>query len=515
MTIKDLQTFFQKNPCILLSILLIIFYLILQRFMIDGFGEPDSARIGVSIIDMIEHGNTSSLSTYYFSDNIPLYAISLKNIVKLFGNNYCLLPSIINHVNIFFSILNLLAAFIFTKKIFKDNNIAYTTIIFYFFTPGFFISSIYGFPHLISNTFFIFSLYFFVSTLTDSNHIIWKRIITTIFMFLSISFKSDIVLFFGVFFGILFFYEKLNLKNILHLIAQVFISLILFYILRRLLLPDLHGSTTSVHNFKDWLDRFSSLNLNMQSFFNYQIKPVIYTYGAFTNIVLLTVCLLMLIKKKWKIILFFLSWTLVPTLFWILIFGNSARHNFANILPVVILITIYFHNSFNNKGLIAIVFILSVNMIITPANSSTGLPSAKFFKSSALINSKRNNNHKIGEYINSIDSEDIYIFGSYQNPWILYELIKDGDSYSVEALSGIENYSLTIKNKNQQKNYKIFYMYWTVTNLPSEIQKLQQSYKLNTDALYISLIGNIEALSKYEFSVKSISTTSDSHIIIK
>ena len=515
MKVKTIKNCIGNYPFIPLIILLIAMSMLLKKYMIEGFGEPDSARIGVSVINMVKNGNSSPLSTYYFSDNIPLYVILLKSIVKFIGNNFQLLPQIMNQLGIFFSIINLFIAYVFTRKITKNEIVALTVVIFYFLIPGFFISAIYGFPHIISNTFFIASLYFFTKSISDQSNTVCNIVMVTVFMFLSISLKSDIVLFLGAYLGLLFYYDKLNKKNLLILLIQLAISFLLFYFMRNLFLPNLQGSTTSTHNFKEWLSRFTSFNLTLSSFFQYQIKPILYTFGVLTNILLLTVLFLIFIQKKWKMLKLFLSWTFVPTIFWMLIFGNSARHNFANILPVVILITSYFYNSLKNKGFIAIVFIILFNMIITPPNSSTGLPSAKIFQSSVLINQKRNNNHRIGEYITSTISDNVYIFGSYHNPWIIYEIIKDCDSYNVEALPGLENYSLEVINNNHKKNFKIFYLYKTIKDLPSEIIKLQKTYNLTNEGLYISLIGNIEILTRNVILVKSISTTSDNRIIIK
>ena len=89
---------------------LLIFFtstIVYSLFLLEGFGEPDSARIGVSIINILENGISSPLSTYYFSDNIPLYMAYLKFLLNILSFNYSNLPQLMNITNVLFSILNL------------------------------------------------------------------------------------------------------------------------------------------------------------------------------------------------------------------------------------------------------------------------------------------------------------------------------------------------------------------------------------------------------------------------
>ena len=92
----------ERKNLLYLLILLIVSIVSHFPFILKGFGEPDSARIAVSIIDRIKHGHDGALANLYFIDVIPLYALFLTWIIQLLDHHYVLLPVIMNYTNAIF-----------------------------------------------------------------------------------------------------------------------------------------------------------------------------------------------------------------------------------------------------------------------------------------------------------------------------------------------------------------------------------------------------------------------------
>jgi len=484
---------------------LLIFFtstIVYSLFLLEGFGEPDSARIGVSIINILENGISSPLSTYYFSDNIPLYMAYLKFLLNILSFNYSNLPQLMNITNVLFSILNLQIIYLFTYKLFNNRIMSFSIVILFIFTPGNFISSIYGFPHIIANTFFLLSLYLFLHLLENNrlkNYILPVYLLSMIF---AISSKSDIIIAFGAFYGILYYTDKLNLKNILWTTLSIIISLLIFYFIRHKLFPNIEGSTTSTINFVNWFAEFKPELKDINTLLQKQIKPIVFTFGVITTLITIVFLVFGIIKKHWKPIILLILWSAPIITFWLIIAGNSARHNFSAILPILIFTILSLHYNFKNKILILVFLIILGNAIITPISTSTGSPSARLFKSARLINTSRNNNHKLGQLISNIHHPNIIIFGSYKNPWIVYEIIKLSESYCVKTIEGRENFELNVVKNNETFTYKFFYDY-------------KNSDVMNIDWPVITLIENYELLCNLGYTVISMNTDCHQNIIIK
>jgi len=448
----------RNNDIYFIVILIIISVLFHFPFVLDGLGEADSARIAVSVIDRLEHGDNGAFVNLYFIDTVPLYCYYLSRLMVLFNNNYNLLPLIMNYTNSIVATLFIIPAYMFVRRLYGSRMVAFYSILVFLFTPSFFQASIYGFPHLIALFFFIISIYFYlnwIDNLKSSNYL--HLTLSSIFLVIAFLFKSDVVLGCGVFPGLLVLRRLKEKRIVVASLFFLFFSLMIFFLLRKLILGSIEGTTTSVSGFYNWYEIFFIKSDFFKYFINHQIRPIVLGFGIVTSVLGLVIFTIYIVRKRFINLILLISWSIVPIIFWIFIHGNSARHNLIALLPIIILIIDFLYEKFSKFIVFLALLIIAGNYVAISVSSSTSFPSGNLLKSAVLLQEKANKYHEIGRKISAIDKPKIAVLGYYQNPWIIFEIIKNSDDYSAKRLAGRENFVININQVNSSKTYKIFY----------------------------------------------------------
>ncbi len=483
-----------------LPLLLFISILLHFPFVFNGFGELDAARIAVSVIDMINNGSLAAFANFYFTDVIPLYILYLKLFMRLFNYNYSYLPIIMNYTNAVIGTLIIIPAFLLIKNLFNNPKIAFCVILVVLFAPSFYQSTIMGFPHLISLFFLIISFLLYLSGIGQTNNraFLLYMFFTCIFLTIAFLFKSDYILATGFYIGLLLIRKINNKIKIITTIIIIIISGILFLVFRKLILGPTGGTTMSSEEFSKWYHFFITIPVTFKSLY-IQVRPVAYAFGMATFFLSPIALLYLLYKKRFDVVIFVLSWAALPTIFWIFIGGNNARHNMLSVLPVVTLVIWFFYERFKKGVVILAVLLILANYFILHPSFSILRPSGNLLKSNFLIKERMLRFQADARKIASLDDKKIAVIGYFHNPHVIFEILSKQGPYKAQKI-GREDYRIEIDDR---EFVFIYFILSKPDDLIPELSKVIKKYNLY-NYTFVSATYDLTPLKTIGLKVKTV-----------
>jgi hypothetical protein len=466
-----------------------------------GYGELDATRIGVSAIDMAKHGSDGTFINFYFTDVVPLYMLYLKLFLKLIKYKFNYLPVIMNYTNAVFGTLIIIPAYFLIKRLFYNQEVSFCSVLALIFAPEYYQSTITGFPHLIALFFLLCSFYFYLAGLDENSKNITFRYMMLSCLFLSIAllFKLDYILGAGAYVGLLYVRRITNKRIIISTFLLVIISCLLFLLFRHLIIGSTGGATSSSAGLSEWLNVFVYTSSPSIAYLKRQIKPVIYATGLVTFLLGIIAFIYYLFKRNLDILIFTLSWAALPTIAWIIINGNNARHNLLSILPLLVMIVMLFYKMAPRLTVVFTVMLILSNYFITSPSSSILTPSGNLLESRALLQDRMNELHTRAKEIVDINEEKIVVLGYFHNPHVIFEILRSSPSYKAVKI-GREDYKI----ETGDKEYSILYF---VPDEPGEMEKeigrLINRYSL-FDHVFVSATYDLNSLEKRAFRTRSL-----------
>ena len=313
---------------LLLAGLMIIFVLHAVS-MIDGFGEPDTARYGVLAEEWHTTGQIHSYS--YHLRTSPLYLHSLKLLLDA-GLPLPAVPALLNWLNVIMGSLMLVPLYLLWRRLTRPS-VAFLGCLLFSVTPAFWLANIYGTPHLPSFALFVTSLWLIAGWVRDGGDKMknGRFIGAVVLAVLAVALKADMILCFGAYLGLLLCLGALTRRNLIISLALPVVSLVMVVLYTRVITADIPLITASAAG---WSKTFPFTLAAVTDAYN-RMVPVrsvgIFLYaGAMVSLV---VCLVR--RRHLKVVLFTLFWALPLLLFWSLKMGNSARHMMAGFCPLM------------------------------------------------------------------------------------------------------------------------------------------------------------------------------------
>ncbi|MBI4697516.1 MAG: hypothetical protein HY758_00990 [Nitrospirae bacterium] len=489
-----------ENKPYYLPLLLIISAASHFPFVLTGFGELDAARIGVSVIDMVKHGPEGAFINFYFSDVIPLYILYLKSFMKLTGQHFEYLPVIMNYTNAVFGTLTVIPAYILIKRLFKSPPVSFCSVLALIFAPAFYQSTTTGFPHLISFFFLLTSFCFYLTAL-DHDQIAssyLRMALACLFLTVSLLFKLDYILGAGTFISLLYIRKIKDRNKIISAFVIIILSGLFALIFRHLIIGPTGGVTSSSTGLSEWYNFFfpGPSSLFSLHYLERQVKPVIYAAGMITFFLGIAAFSYQLMKRNSDAIIFILLWTVLPTITWMILNGNNARHNMLSILPFLVIIVMTFFEKAPRYVLILTVMLILGNYFITSPSSSILRPSGNLIKSHALLKNRMIELHSKAGEIANIDEKQIAVLGYFSNPFTIYEILRTAPSYEA-VKTGREDYKIKAGNKE----YVILYIDRNASE--AAIESMVGRYNLQ-DHVLVSVSHDLTFLQKRGLKVKNI-----------
>ncbi len=490
----------RENRSYYLPLLIIISIASHFPFVLSGFGEIDATKIAVSVIDILNNGSDAAFANFYFSDVIPLYILYLKSFMKLMNNNYAYLPVVMNYTNAVFGTLIIIPAFLLIRQLLRNSTVAFCSVLALIFAPSFYQSTIMGFSHLIAFFFLLVSLCFYLYGLdhTGKNREFLLMFLSGISLIVAFLFKSDIVLTTGIYFGLLIMRKVKDKEKITGTFLIIFMSGILFLILRSLILGPSSGTTMSKEGISKWYDYSLIIPTNLDYLIR-QTKPIAYGAGLVTFCMGIISFFFYLFKRRFNMMIFFLSWAAVPTLFWLVMIGNNARHNMITILPLLVIIVLFFYERAPRYVIILTIGLILANSFITSPSYSILTPSGNIFKSKSMLEERILLFQSHAKEIADIDEDKIVVLGYFHNPHVVFEIMLSDPSYNAVKV-GRENYKLLSGDK------EYVFIYFVVINpgdMVEGIDTVLTKYQLHKH-MFVSATYDLTPLNKRGLETKTI-----------
>lgn len=488
----------RENKSYYLPLLLIISIVSHFPFVLNGFGELDATRIGVSVIDIIKHGSEGAFINFYFTDVIPLYILYLKLFMKLTNLNYEYLPIIMNYTNAVFGTLSIIPAYIVINRLFNNPAVSFCSVLALIFAPAFYQSTIMGFPHLISFFFILTSFCFYLMSLDHNrkDFIYPWMILSCLFLTVALLFKADYILGVGAYIGFLYIRKIKDKKKIVSTFFIITVSGLLFLILRHLILGSTGGATSSSTGMTDWYNFFIGSSPTSIIYLKRQVKPIFYAAGIITILLGIIAFIFHLAKRNFEILIFIISWTALPTITWIIIHGNNSRHNMFSILPFLVMIVMLFFEKAPKYILILAVMLILGNYFITSPSSSILTPSGNLLGSHSLLENRMIELHSKAKEIANIDDDKIAVLGYFHNPYVIYEIMRSAPYYEAVKM-GREDYKI----KTADKEYMIFYV--DISEPESAVESILTRFDL-TNYVFVSVAHDLQWLEKRGYKIKNV-----------
>ena len=473
-----------------LPLLLIISIVSHFPFVLKGFGELDSTKIAVSVIDILNNGSDAAFANFYFTDVIPLYILYLKWFMKLLNYNYSYLPLVMNYTNAVLGTLTMIPAYFLIKQLFRNSTIAFCSVLALIFTPSFYQSTIMGFPHLTAFFFLLVSLCFYLSGLdhNQKSTVYFLMLLSCIFLTIAFLFKSDYVLAAGAYIGFLFMRKVRDKGKITSAFLIIVASGVLFLLFRNMILGPSSGTTMSKEGMSKWYN-FSLIIPSTIGYFIAQAKPIAYGAGIATFCAGGISFIFYLFKRRLDIITFIISWAAAPTLVWLIMIGNNARHNMISTLPLSAMIVIFFYEKAPKYIIALTVMLILGNFFVTSPSYSILTPSGDLFTSNNLLKDRMVIFQSLAKEIADIDEDKIVVLGTFHNPHVVFDLMRSAPSYKAVKI-GRENYKIQIGDK------EYVFIYFVVVkpeDLEEGIDSILAEYHLH-DHVFVSVTYDLNAL---------------------
>jgi hypothetical protein len=427
--------------------------------------------------------------------------------MKLLNNNYAYLPMVMNYTNAIFATLIIIPSYLLIKRLFGNPAVAFYAVLACIFSPVFFLGSIYGAPHVLAITFFVISTYCYLLWLDSASSpsgYLWLFLSSAAFL-LTILFKASIILGGGIYFGLLYLRRIKDKQKIALSIISLALAFIAFLLIRQHIIPPSGESVTSQEGLTAYINYFF-ISPDIGVFIR-QIKPAIFGAGLITSIAGMIAFLFFLLKKRLDVLIFILSWAAIPNLYWVLIWGNNARHHLIAILPLLAMIVIFFYEKAPRlTGLMTVALIVS-NMLISSPSHSTYFPSGNIFKSQALLKEVTNTYHEKARKIVNLDQEKIAVMGYFHNPYVYYEIVSSAPSYEAELLTSVR--SSVINLKAYQKEFMLCYV--GSINPAANIESAINKYHLE-NFTFVSTIHDLTWLEGRGINTHDVGLVDNYHI---
>jgi len=377
----------------LMGLCMILSFVIHFHFKIHGFGEMDACEMGNIALQLHQ---TSTMYEYSYRIRTSILYIQFLKTMLDYGLSPTALPDFMNDVNVLAGAL-LLPWLYFLWRRLADIRVVIAAMILLSFTPAFWQGNIYGMPHIPALLFFVISLnlfYYYMYVQGLARYLFY--LLAIVFGVLTVGFKADLMLGFGMYFVLLFRRSGLRASRCLACFWPIAIPVLFVMIYPQMMYPDLTGFAKFS---KAWNTSFPFTFHALSDAKNLaaticSVGPVMF----FTSLVLMLIGIWR--KVCPTILLSAVFWALPLAAFWGLRMGNSARHMMMVMIVVLFYATVVLNSlcKSNVKFFSMVLSLIVLNYFLCPDSllARTYRPSSRIFQSPAALQEKITRWHRLG-----------------------------------------------------------------------------------------------------------------------
>lgn len=416
----------EKLELIILAGAVILSIFVHGFFVMDGFGEPDAARMAVQAAGWHQMGRIPILS--YPVRVSPLYLHTLKAVLDL-GYPLQGLANLMNWANVIMGSLTLIPLYLLWRYLSTPKAAAIGCLL-YSFTPAFWHANIYGMPHLPSFGFFAAALLLFAISLRHSGvRFVALASGSAILAALAVDLKADIILCYGAFFGIVVCLKSWNLRNVILSLLIPFIAVLSVLVYSKLIVPFLPGTGEFAIA---WQSKFFTVKalLNRTNMMGLITAVGVCLFSAF----ILSMLYCIICRRNLRLLFMTLLWGLPGIIFSSFWIGNVSRHLMASCSVLMFLVAVAFVSLIRKMR-----FALPIIAVLLVLNNFAGPQrSARFQYGGRLIKPINEMQHlvdavrKAGREFTALPDQRKIIVGSWSIPYIVWQVLEEARDFEIE-----------------------------------------------------------------------------------
>jgi hypothetical protein len=394
--------------------------------IIEGFGEPDTARYGVLAEEWHTTGKIHSYS--YHLRTSPLYLHGLKLLLDA-GLPLTAVPAVLNWLNLIVGSLLLIPLYLLWRDLIHSTA-AFLGCVLFSVTPAFWLANIYGAPHLPAFASFVTSLWLLAGWARRGGGLASGRLIGVMGLaVLTVLLKADLILCFGAYLGLLWCLGALGRRNVAWSLALPVVCLVAVVLYARLITADIPALTASAG---EWENTFPFTLEALTDKYNRMVPVrsvgIMLCAGAAVSLV---VCLIR--RRHLKLLLFVMFWALPLLLFWSLKMGNSARHMMAAFCPLMFVTAVTALDTMERPLLRwpVVLAVLIVNYFLT-YDGGTISPTANLVRLNQIAKNFAYVRHTFARaFADLVDVDNKLYAGITTIAYVEYEAFVRADSYQI------------------------------------------------------------------------------------
>jgi hypothetical protein len=390
------------------------------HFKIHGYGEGDACEMGNIALELHQ---TGTVYEYSYRIRTSVLYIQFLKIMLDYGLSPAALPDFMNNVNVVAGALLLPGLYLLWRRLADIRTVA-AALILLSFAPAFWQGNIYGMPHVPAMLFFVISLilfYHFMYSAGPARYVFY--VLSILFGVLTVGFKADVILGFGIYFVLQYRRHGLNVFRCGPCFWPIAIPVLFVMTYSQIMYPGLTGFAKFSN---DWNTAFPFTFRALTDAKN--VAATICSIGPavfFSSLVLMAIGIWRKIRPT--ILLSVIFWALPLAAFWGLRLGNSARHMMMAMVVVLFYAVVVL--SFlckSNRKFFGILFLLIVlNYFLTPDSllPRTYRPSSKIFHSPAYLQAMVSRWHELGRQFALSPAPRKIIFSSESIYYVQWEVL--------------------------------------------------------------------------------------------
>jgi hypothetical protein len=424
-------------------VLLAIAYVVVHASQIGSvFGEADGARMATDAAGWHYSGKVHLESTEYRMRTSPLYLQLLKLAMDC-GLHLRGLPRVMAWMSLLASVVALTGAyFLFRQFIGKVG--AAIAVGFMILAPAFWLAASYGMSHGPGLAMFIVALSTFSVALTGERtprSFFGICALATLFVFMAIAFKADLVLNGLAFPGLVLAKRRLEWRTFVTSCAIVVIGLGLQMLYVKALVTPLPAAQSTTEFAQTFNQKFPFALANFSAgaaCITHAFGPVTLLFGVAALVSALTS------REGYRLAIFAVGWGLPIVLFWGFMLGNSARHNLSAVAPLSLLLARLALNASETPARAAVfaAFIAGFDYTWDQKGEGTGfgtvVPRTDVFAIMPGVIEGSESTHKWARGFSRLRADKKALVARWSTPFAVYEVLRLDENAKSVAYDGHE-----------------------------------------------------------------------------
>lgn len=405
---------------IALALILVTFLVHWPYLLRDSFGEQDAARLAN---DAVRWHLTGQLSGSSWADyrvrSSPLYVLWLKTLISSGASDPFNLPIWMNWVSAVAGAAIAGALYLIARRLLPWEG-ACAAVGLTLLAPAVWQGSIYGMPHMPAYAFFLWGLVLFDVALVSTRPLAWLLPAFVLFVLTGLT-KADVLLCGGAMIGLVLLDARRVARRIGWVVALGVATGLVCALLPQTLLS--RGEATTAGFVGNWSSHFF-IGLDGAAW-AYNLRAVFLGGGVAALPAAAIGLVVLIVRKRWRVIWLACLWALPLVLFWLIIRGNSARHNMAAYFPLSLLVTGALWAVPMSRVLrVAIaVGVAAVSFLALPFSHGTRFPSGRLHASSIELRRWSTELRGYAARINNYEADKKAYVGKAEGEYVLFEAL--------------------------------------------------------------------------------------------